>query len=78
MVDQNHKKMSKFGSQGTCDKMDYRIFNGLQDVRRFCTEKKISICGIEIIEGAKPVHEQPFVGETLFMLGNEGSGLNDN
>ena len=78
MIDQNHKKMSKFGSQGTADKMDYSIFNSLKDVRRYCTDNKISICGIEIIEGAKPIQDHPFNGDTLFMLGNEGSGLNQN
>lgn len=25
---------------------------------------------------SRPVHEQPFLGDTLFLLGNEGSGLN--
>ncbi len=27
---------------------------------------------------ARPIHEHPFTGDTLFMLGNEGSGLNKN
>ena len=26
LVDSNHKKMPKFGSQGTADKMNYRVF----------------------------------------------------
>ena len=52
MIDVNHKKMSKFGSQGTCDKMNYRVFQNLKDVRRHCDESKLSICGVEIIEGA--------------------------
>ena len=55
LVDSNHKKMNKFGSQGTADKMNYTIFNNLQDVKRYCNESKLSICGIEIIEGAEPI-----------------------
>ena len=27
---------------------------------------------------AKPIHEHPFTGDTLFVLGNEGAGLNQN
>ena len=77
MVDANHKKMSKFGSQGTADKLDYTIFDNLANVKKYCTSNKISICGVEIIEGAQPIHNMPFKGDTVFMLGNEGSGLND-
>ena len=29
------------------------------------------IVGLEIVEGARPVHEHPFCGPTAFMLGNE-------
>jgi tRNA G18 (ribose-2'-O)-methylase SpoU len=57
--------------------MDYRIFRDLSDIKKYCGQQKISICGVEIIEGAKPIHTQPFVGDTVFMLGNEGSGLNE-
>lgn len=35
--------------------MDYTIFSSLKDVRRYCDEKNIKICGVEIIEGAKPI-----------------------
>lgn len=31
--------------------------------------------GLEIMEGAKPVHEHPFRGPTAFMLGNEVNAL---
>lgn len=72
------KKMRTFGSQGTHTKTDFKYFEGLKDVRAYCTENKIAICGIEIMENARPIQEHPFQGDTLFMLGNEGSGLNKN
>lgn len=56
--------------------MNYRVFQNLKDVRKHCDESKISICGVEIIEGAQPIQTHPFKGDTVFMLGNEGSGLN--
>ena len=47
--------MSKFGSQGTADKLDYRVFGSLPDVKKYCNTKEISICGVEIIKGAEPI-----------------------
>ena len=72
------KKMRTFGSQGTHMKTNFRYFDGLKEVRKFCTEEGISVCGIEIMKESKPIHEHPFRGPTLFVLGNEGSGLNKN
>eukprot|EP00347_Sterkiella_histriomuscorum_P002329 403368571 len=72
------KRLSCFGSQGTATKTNFQYFGGLKDVKQFCTERSISICGIEIMPEAQPIHAHPFKGDTLFMLGNEGSGLNKN
>ena len=72
------KKLRTFGSQGTHLKTEFTHFDGLKEVRAHCNEKGISICGIEIMKEARPIHEHPFRGPTLFVLGNEGSGLNKN
>jgi tRNA G18 (ribose-2'-O)-methylase SpoU len=69
-------KIATFGSQGTANKMPTRFFSSTGDVRSFCTEQNIKICGIEIMPDSKPIQSQPFQGDTLFILGNEGSGLN--
>ena len=36
-----------------------------------CVHTGCRIIGLEIVEGARPVHEHPFSGPTAFMLGNE-------
>lgn len=59
-------------------KTNFRYFDGLKEVRKFCTAEGISVCGIEIMKESRPIHEHPFRGPTLFVLGNEGSGLNKN
>lgn len=69
-------KISTFGSQGTANKMPTRFFNSVTEVKSYCTDQKIRICGIEIMPESRPIQEQPFQGDTLFLLGNEGSGLN--
>ncbi|CAI2379014.1 unnamed protein product [Moneuplotes crassus] len=78
VVNSGKGKLDLFGHQGTAKHMDFRFFKKLKEVKEYCNENKISICGIEIIEGAEPVHKMPFRGDTLFMLGNEGTGLNQN
>ena len=78
VVDGGSKKLRTFGSQGTHTKTNFRYFDGLKDVKEFCTSNKIAVCGIEIMKESQPIHTHPFRGPTLFALGNEGSGLNKN
>ena len=61
-------KIATFGSQGTTTKMDMRFFTSINNVRSYCTQNNISICGIEILPESRPIHEMPFRGDTLFML----------
>jgi len=37
LIDANMRKMPKFGSMGTADKMNYRVFPKLRHVKRYCT-----------------------------------------
>ena len=52
------------------------IFNNLEELKEYTTKNKIYICGIEIGKNCIPVQKEPFKGNTLFVLGNEGMGLN--
>ncbi|CAI5486908.1 unnamed protein product [Closterium sp. Naga37s-1] len=38
-------------------------------------ERECSICGVEIVDNARPIQSHPFTGNTAFLLGNEGTGL---
>jgi len=78
VLGENKKILKKFfGSQGTVKKTEFLFFNDVQSIKDFCKENKIYICGIEIGAECKPIHTQPFKGNTLFVLGNEGSGMNN-
>ncbi|KAG7387172.1 hypothetical protein PHYBOEH_008346 [Phytophthora boehmeriae] len=48
----------------------------LRDCRQHCQERNIRIVGVEIMNDAKSIAEQPFSGDTAFIMGNEGSGMN--
>eukprot|EP00939_MAST-03C_sp_MAST-3C-sp1_P001474 g1474.t1 len=50
-------------------------FENLKHVREYCVENEIRICGVEIMDEAKPVHDHPFSGPTAFLVGTEGAGL---
>ncbi|KAL4123877.1 hypothetical protein PRIC2_009723 [Phytophthora ramorum] len=48
----------------------------LKDCRALCQERGIRIVGVEIMEDAKSIADHPFRGDTAFIMGNEGSGMN--
>lgn len=78
VIGENKKILKKFfGSQGTVKKTEFLFFNDIKSIKEFCKENNIFICGIEIGGESKPVQTQPFKGNTLFVLGNEGSGMNN-
>jgi tRNA G18 (ribose-2'-O)-methylase SpoU len=72
------KKILKkfFGSQGTVKKIEFVFFEDIEEVRNFCKENNIHVCGVEIGGGSISVDKHPFKGNTLFVLGNEGAGMN--
>jgi len=77
VIGENKKILKKFfGSQGTIKKMEFEYFENLENLMIFCKEKEINICGVEIGGDSQAVHKHPFKGNTLFVLGNEGSGMN--
>ena len=67
--------ISTFGSQGTDSAIDIRQFDKLKHAATWCKERGIAICGIEIVDGALPVHSRPWSGPTAFLAGAEGNGI---
>ncbi len=64
-----------FGAQGTGKKISYEVFPDLKQAKDFFAENNIKVCGVEITENSEKVSDHPFRGDTVFILGNEGSGL---
>lgn len=67
--------MKTFGSQGTEKRVVYRHFFTLNELRSYCQEHSIDICGVEITDDARNLWNSPFRRSTAFFLGNEGTGL---
>ena len=52
------------------------VFNNLEELKEYIKKNNIYVCGVEIGKDCIPVQKEPFKGDTLFVLGNEGMGLN--
>ena len=67
------RQFNTFGAQGSDNHVDFEHFESLQECRRVMKDERgcTQILGVEIVEGARAVHEHPFTGHTAFILGNE-------
>ncbi|EFJ45733.1 hypothetical protein VOLCADRAFT_63297, partial [Volvox carteri f. nagariensis] len=74
------RQFNTFGSHGSDAHVAFKHFDTLQQcVQHLKDVEGCRVLGIEICEGALPVHEHPFTGSspTAFLLGNEGQGLSE-
>lgn len=73
------RQYNAFGAHGSAEHVEFRHFNTLADCRKWLKEEKgAQIIGVEICQGAQRVQSHPFTGNTAFLLGNEGQGMNQN
>ena len=52
------------------------VFENLEELKEYIKRNNIIVCGVEIGKDCIPIQKEPFKGNTLFVLGNEGMGLN--
>ena len=52
------------------------VFENLDELKEYIKKNNIVVCGVEIGKDCIPIQKEPFKGNTLFVLGNEGMGLN--
>lgn len=64
--------------RGAKNRLNFTHFQSLEEAETYLRqEKKCKIFGIEIMENAKSLRENPFTTSTAFMFGNEGGGLSE-
>ena len=77
VLGENKKVLKRFfGHQGTLKKMEFVYLQTVDELKKYCKDNNIYICGVEIGGASVPIQKQPFKGNTLFVLGNEGAGMN--
>ncbi len=69
------KKYSTMGAVGGTRRTPVHHFFSLPDGVAFARELGCRVVGLEIMDRAKSICDEPFVGSTAFMIGNEGTGL---
>eukprot|EP01134_Creolimax_fragrantissima_P002667 CFRG2667T1 len=69
------KDLVFFGAHGSQRRVEIVFFESLISLKKHCVDKEITVCGIEIGEGAEAVDKHPFRGPTAFIVGNEGHGM---
>ena len=52
-------------------------FPRLQDAEDYLRERQVRILGVEVEPSAARLETHPFVGDTAFLVGNEGDGLTE-
>lgn len=57
--------------------INYIYFETIPELTAYIKEKHIYVCGVEIGETSVPIQNMVFKGDTLFILGNEGAGMNN-
>jgi len=73
------RKFQSFGAHGSEVYVPMLHFHDLQSCCAALKEEHgvVDILGIEIDDSAMPVHRHPFRGNTAFMMGEEGHGMNE-
>lgn len=69
------KKFSTFGNHKTTQSTNVRHFFEVEEAIEFYRALNFDIVGIEITKNAKSVNRIDFVNNSVFILGNEGSGI---
>lgn len=70
------KKLMTFGNKGTLPHLNLTQYENINQVVDIIKEKQMDLVGIEISNESKPIYPHPFKRSTAFLLGNEGTGLN--
>ena len=55
--------------------MEFIIFPSLREAKEHFVKNGLFVCGVEIGETSENIVKHPFWGNTVFFMGNEGTGL---
>jgi len=72
------KKFSSYGNKKTQSTTKFRHFYKFVDARDYYQQEEYDVVGVEITEQSLSINEHTFTKSTVFVLGNEGIGINDN
>lgn len=68
-------KVTRFGATARTRRTPLQKFRFFDEAIEFVRQRNCEILGVEIGEEAHSVWDEPFSGNTAFIIGNEGEGL---
>ncbi len=71
------KRYRTLGAFGTHHSLKQVHFYSLPEAVTYLRDKGVKIVAVEIHSEAENIEAEPFQGDTAFLLGNEGTGLNE-
>eukprot|EP00823_Brevimastigomonas_motovehiculus_P001186 TRINITY_DN1170_c0_g2_i1.p1 TRINITY_DN1170_c0_g2~~TRINITY_DN1170_c0_g2_i1.p1 ORF type:complete len:331 (-),score=96.22 TRINITY_DN1170_c0_g2_i1:185-1129(-) len=71
------RKLATFGNQNTTPYISFDHFDKWGECLDSLRKDKFKVVGVEISDRSKSILTHPFDGNTAFVFGNEGSGLNE-
>lgn len=71
------KEISFFGNMGTYKYIDVEFFSNIKELKEYLKDRDILLYGCEITGYSISVVSKPFVKDTAFLFGNEGTGIDD-
>lgn len=71
------KKFSSYGNQRTASSTKFRHFYSIDDALNDYKNRHYDVVGVEITSDAISINETSFAKDTVFVLGNEGTGIQE-
>lgn len=71
------KKYSSYGNQRTTSTTKFRHFYTVDDAINHYQNRHYDLVGVEITSEAISINESEFKNDTVFLLGNEGTGIQE-
>lgn len=72
------KKFSTYGNKSTSSTTKFRHFYQIDEAIDHYKNLEFDIVGIEITDSSTSINKKKFVNDSVFILGNEGSGIHEN
>lgn len=72
------KKYSTYGNQKTSHKTKIRHFYKVKEALKYYQNLGFDIVGVEITKDAISINDKTFTNNTVFIMGNEGYGIQSN
>ena len=72
------RKFSTYGNHRTSNSTEFRHFYLVDDAINYYKASNYDVVGVEITRESISINEAEFMNDTVFVLGNEGVGINEN